>query len=347
MALKKRPGYILITSLLLLTGLSMLVVSLLRSVWTAQSFSAYARDQIQSYTIAQAGIEIAQAQMTQEREQEKNNQQKQEQNGVDEETAYLAQVMTYVNRWQRFALTQERDGVEGTIYLHITPEEGKIPINTFFDRNNKAVTETGQKIASDLKNTFQQLGMQKDIASVLKEMAEDAAVFDEPTQLLAAHDAFAVFDDRRFLETQPETEQPTTWYLPALLDLVTTYTQAEDMSLHPLFFSPSTCKILGLNQLPQGEEQRKEFVAMLKEKLTQEPQWQRDWDQVLAPYYGVSFSELSQALSQTFATDRGATWFSVVSYGYVGDVYTYLYVIMERVPGELYDSFRIHRMYSK
>ena len=350
-----KRGYILITTLIFITGLSMLVVSLLRVVWTAQEFSGFSRDRVHARSLALSGIEIAKAQLAQkhdqdaeqdqqEQPQQQAQQQDKQQQGNDER-AYLLQLVRYINQWQRFTLTQETDGADGTIYIYVTPEAGKIPLQSLFDADNKKLTDAAQQAIPDMQKPFEAIGLQGDLKAAFDEIAQEGPIFDDPTQLIEKHSTFAFFDERRFLQRDEQNQDTLqTQSVPVLFDLVTTHTEDETFSMHPLYLSQSLCTVLGLSPLPSGE-QRQSFIDTLQEQLPEKVDWKRDWDTLLAPVYKKQFAELPESIQNALTSESGVTYFSVVSYSYVNGARVYLYAIIERVAGDTNDTFRVHRMY--
>jgi len=350
--LSHKPGYILITTLFLLTGLSIIIVSLLRITRTAQEFSGYASDRVYAQALAHSGIEIATSQLVypyehnqQDNTQSDNVQQQQEQQ-LSQDQRYLLEVLRYINRWQTFELTKERDGVDGTIYLYICPEQGKFPLHAIFDRNNKQLTQEAQNIIPQLNERLKAHGFQGELTPALSEIAQDPTYVDDPTQLIPMHSAFTFFDDRRFVQMDPRQDNPIVWKIPALMDLLTVHTDTDDsVSLHPLFFSRSVCDLLGLQPLPQDREARDQMVASMQESMPSNISWKQHWDTLLAPYYNVQLRDVPESLVRILSQEHGATRFSVVSYAHIDGASVYLYAILERVAGDQYDTFRVHRMY--
>lgn len=341
-----KPGYVLITTLFLLTGLSMIVVSLLQNVWTAQRFSRFAEDRIQAYALAHSGFEIAKSQIARPSQPQQDANGQNGQNKGQQSTPYFVHILPYINRWQEFQLTQEHDGVDGTIYTYIAPEAGKVPLPALFDRENKQLTEQARNTMQQLSAQFEKFGLSSQLPTGFEEIAQDPPYFDDPSQVIPLHNAFATFDQRRFISFIPETQPLQNRQLPVLYDLFTVFGNNSDaLSFHPLLFSRSVCALFGCNPLPQDAQSREQAVEKIKEQMPQQFDWQRDWDTLLAPFYGISYAELSDSLRSAFSTERSANYFSVVSYAYVRDSRVYLYAMIERVEDNDSDSFRIHRMY--
>ncbi len=326
-------------------GLSMIVISALQRVWTAQSFSRFAQDRVYARALCQSGLELAKSQLAQPQKKESQQQQGQEQNGQQQQTPYILHILSYVNRWQAFEFTQEVDGIDGTLYLYIAPEEGKIPLSVLFDRKNKQLTQQAQTAITQLKQKFEQLGVSAEISPAFEQVAQEPPYFDDPSQLITLHEAFRVFDDRRFLLPSFGEKQVTTKNIPVLYDTFTVHTEGDKYSFNPLLFSHSVCSLLGCNPLPQEAQARKSYLEKIKEQFPQQLNWRRDWDTILASVYGKKFAELPEGFQAWLATARSAYRFSVVSYAYVRDTRVYLYAILERVEGEGHDTFCVHRMY--
>jgi len=99
-----------------------LIGQLVRHVFT---HSKYVRSQInqeQAKLLATSGITIALS-------------------GLTEKT-----LLPHLNRWQTFHLTKDIDGVDGTIYICISSEDGKLNINKAFDFDKNEIKQAYNSI---------------------------------------------------------------------------------------------------------------------------------------------------------------------------------------------------------
>src|SRR5690606_18056883 len=103
----------------------------------------------------------------------------------------IAYFVPRINRWQTFSLTEEKDGINGTIQICLMSEEGKININRIYDFEKKKFIGEGNK-QEDWKILLQEIFNQIEKQANTKGLFEAFTAFlkkqdgplDDVTQLL-------------------------------------------------------------------------------------------------------------------------------------------------------------------
>ena len=94
--------------------------------------------------LAQNGLTLAIAQLTQQLETKKN--------AVDSnpKVEALEKILAILNRWQLFPLTKELDGMQGSIKVYISCEDGKIPLQNLIDPATKKMVKPFQELLKNM-----------------------------------------------------------------------------------------------------------------------------------------------------------------------------------------------------
>lgn len=364
-----KPGYVLITTLLIIALSVTLLTTVMRRSFVYQDRVRFYTSREKARVLALSGLEVALSQLAVivPKEQASKDSAK-SQNGQEtktptsanstgaQETAkkedkltpeqeFLKQLLPIVNNWQQFALTEDKDGIEGTLKLYISCEQGKINLHRLLalaqdkktaepvKTNNSPKTNNNQppKAQNSVNNqktfadTVQErilTNMNVNIIELLKERrASLGRALEDPTELLGSPLAKG-FNVQLFAEPSEQTDRPKTKQPLYLMDLFTTYTSSAN--LNPWVLSDSVALLFGLKPMhAKGEESSDPKPLSVQEKVKRlQPfiSWQKQWDVLMGSQYGKKISDIPKEISTMFGSQFEATVFSVVSYGTVNGV---------------------------
>lgn len=322
---RNKPGYVLIITIIILTAVMALVTSVVYRTMGQRSLIRLFQEQEKSYMLALGGIEIAQAQLS----------------AVDQKTtttggqkspdaqaqAFALALLTTLNQWQTFNLTEEADGVDGQIKIYVTAEQGKIDINALYDRKNKKLVTDAQydarKIMQLIADQLKPIAGDINIVDMLdRSLRQYEGQLDEVSQLLIAKE-LAKFND--FLWPDPARDKKKVPF--AITDLFTVATG--ERKVQPLVFSPGLKTLLGLKESGDKKEQQKIYKDIAK-SVKASINWPLDWDKMLAPLYGKRYTDIPTELRAILDPAFKVSVFSVVAYGIFGTTTTKLCAIVER-----------------
>jgi hypothetical protein len=320
----KNDGSVLLIVICFLSILGVLSQKLLKTTFltVTQMRQQIRKDRAQIFAIN--GISLALAQINQ-----KPRVSKEKNEGETEKSVLLEKLLPILNRWQTFKLTQKLDGVDATIKMYISCEEGKIPLQALMtkEKEKKPVKEFIPLIKqlSSNKNAKQLTDLSPKIFSLLaKKQIEDATqmhtIFEHPFFISPATD-------------QAKAQKEGYHQAPATTDIFTTWNVAQ--KIHPLFLSHG-CKALFNIKTPENrakdDKSEKDFYHQVA--LTLAKDWGSDWtknNQLLTSLYKTEVSlpkELHSVLSEAIEPEV----FSVLSCGVVQGIEQRIYAIIHKNP---------------
>lgn len=245
------------------------------------------------------------------------------------EQQLLEQVLPMINRWQTFALTQTQEGVEGTVRICITAQEGKFNLAQLYQLT-KSGKEGVTKLKEFLEPVFKAMGAfvkgKEMIGNALIDaLAKRKVPFDDVTQL---HE-LPEFATIPFFYEPPEQNSSGKRNI-YLMDLFALETNSDH--LEPWLLSDSVCALLGLTRATAADPaKRKEEVKKVLEKFKPGQAWDKQtWDTFLKPLYGKDFASLPKGIGALFTAKFEPQLFSVISYGKVGNTVQRIYAIVAR-----------------
>jgi hypothetical protein len=106
-----------------------------------------------------------------------------------------------------------------------------------------------------------------------------------------------------------------------IMDLFTVRPKGSE-TVNPWLLTASAKTLLGIRETGEFDE---ELVKKIKPNMN----WEKEWDEVLAPRYGITFSAFDPSIQKVFASAFEAKAFSVVSYCTVGSVTQKLYAVLD------------------
>ena len=136
----KQNSFVLLFTLSIMTLITALTFQLMRNVFVGTNFDKIMIDREYAEMIALGGIEVAMAQL---QIKPPKNKKPDEPLSEDEKTkgikTFLKRILPNLNRWQVFELTEQKDGIDGTLKISISSEDGKININKLIDQQKKTI----------------------------------------------------------------------------------------------------------------------------------------------------------------------------------------------------------------
>lgn len=335
---RAKSGYILLLTLMMLSLCVVLITYLFNkgAVNTPYSYAVIKREKAK--LLALSGIEIATAQLAKKIEVQQKKEAKAPQSpqdpkqggvNVEEEAAksFLSWLLPVLNHWQTFSLKEEVDGVDGTIKICISSEDGKININRMYDFK-KHEFMGGEFGKTWIKVGFKNIGEEESYDPFEKFLKERSYRLDDVTELLLIK-GFDAFKHHIFFEPAQETatkkKQPTN-----LADLFTVW--SNQPQLEPWLLSPSVVQLLDLKRQDAADKEgRKKLALQWTKEFKLNSAWATDWNKIMKPIYGKDFASLPKGIDFLLNTKFDPKTFSVLSYGKVGDVVQKLLAIVERV----------------
>lgn len=310
----RQPGFILILTFLMLSAAIALATYLVVSTQVSKSIGSTVLTRARSQDIALAGIELVRRTLSHAGDPEGNKQE-------------VGSILRFINRWRTFALHEETDGVDATIQIYTTCEEGKININSMFDEQKKIfVIDEKDSFLKELWTRIGAIFRTKGTVGVTdfkdflmrhlkgrKEPLDDVSELfgDEPLVRMPP-----VFTPLPMADEPGESKESRTQAL-GVYDIMTI---SEFMvKMQPLFLSRGMCELLGFKQLPSDDEGREKIIkdVLPKINLGGAPiSWAHEWDKLLTPIYGKTFNQIEGHFRwTTFDQQIGAHIISVLCYG--------------------------------
>jgi len=342
-----KSGYILVMALLII-ALVVLITGVMNDIGGSYvPYMAAMAQRQKARLLALGGIACAQSQLGRvvEAEQQKKGepaQKEQKQQKVtpeQEATILLKDILPVLNTWQTIELTAEKEGIDGTIQLRIACEDGKFNLNELFDfkekkfKNEKKGEQGVKAVLNQLLGPVEKRMKCPELMTILEQiLAKRGYSLNDVTELLA-NTGFAGFKHAQFptLEAQghgsKEKDSPF-----ILTDLFTTHTN--HMEVEPWLLSDALRRIYNLHaqEIATGKAKReKDELGEMLSKFKVKSEWQKDWDERLKPYYGVTFNQLPKNSAQFFAKTFEPRVFSVMVVATVGESTQRLYAILERI----------------
>jgi len=267
--------------------------------------------------LAQNGLTLAMAQLTQQLETKKNLP------DSNPKVEALEKVLSILNRWQSFPLTKDLDGMQGTIKIYVACEDGKIPLQNIIDPATKKVLKPIQEL---FKNLYPGTDKKpKDPTTALAAfLSKKDAPLEDVTQVLP-------FFDLPLAAERPNPKSKTVSQQPALLDLFSVWNTSG--KINPLFFSRSlgtTLKLKAPGTATKDDKDQKELYHRIAEAVSKE--WGSDWDKnwsVLTPLYGAK-PQMPAETTSLFSEAVEPALFSVVSCGIIQGVEQRLYAVIHK-----------------
>ena len=343
--MKQHNGFIIPLALMLVSIIIVLATSIYQKGSLFVPFMHVVKQREQAKMLALSGIQLAMSQLaaphtiaqkkpaSNEKKEASKEPEKKELSPEQEAQNLLGQLLPSLNQWQEYPLKKDVDGIEGTIKIAISCEEGKIDLNRIYDFAHKKFVGEGRpngdwkKIMQFVCQRIQKtMGISDNLfESFEKFFKQRQYKVNDATELLPLN-GFKSFATTTFYDPSADknSKQPF-----ALLDIFTVYGVGK---LQPWLLSDSIRGIFEMKRSGQTDEtKKKEMIQSLIKKFKPVIDPAKEWNGLFQPLYGIEFKRLFKGLEAFFDSSFDPKIFSVVSYGVIGQVTQRLYVILERV----------------
>ena len=331
---QKKPSYILIFTLTILSLVTILTQQLLRTVYVGTHFDQAMIEREHAEMLALGGINLAIAQLasatqTNKKDQKKVDQEKKEKQEKEQRTKMLKRVLPNLNRWQVFDLQENIDDIEGEVKICVSCENGKININEAFDFKKKQFKPEYKKLLETLK--------------FKKQQASGAQIVKQLTNYLKKRGR--KIEDISLLQTQALKTVSQLFYQPpersknkrdsrpneklAIQDIFTIWSKSD--KLEALFLSDALCAILGFRRprAYDAQTRKEKFETVIKSFDPNKDENNPDYWKSLHPLYEQKGSFKVEDF-KIFSSKFEPSVYSVLSSGKVGNVEQKLLAIIEK-----------------
>ncbi len=356
-------GYILILALSMLSLVMVLVTGLFNRTTPFIFFDATVIKREKAKQLALSGLQIAMSQLAAhvEPKEEKAAPEPQTPKGPSLEeqrrTKLFKSVVPTLNNVQKFALTQALDGINGTIEICISCEQGKLNINELFDFKTKKFIDEG-KGQGDMRKVMQSVFAKltpytkdKNLFAVFEKFLKQRhSKLHEVTELLRIKEFQEVFALRQFYDPPAQNKDLVAKgkkQAVYLTDLFTIWSDEQTVSAWLL--SDALCAVFGFNRA-QAEDvkARKQMVDQaLEQKALSATSIDAMWQKGPQLAYGKELNAIDQELKPLLSPSFEPDVFSVMSRGTVGNISQKIFAIIERrePEGDRSTAFVIKRLY--
>lgn len=355
-----KKGYVLPTTLMIISIAIALLTSVMSRSFLYQDTVSFELKKQRVRMLAFSGIQIAMAQaslvLPEDKKSDADSKAKSAEAAAKSQNAqktseqltpaqqHIVQLLPIVNKWQTFKLNENADGIDGTIQIYISCENGKFNLTRMSElltvkdatgeknqktqeANKKEEASKKQATAGPVKTwpeTVSQLLEQAGIAGFSKTLIsfkeKNGRAPDDPTELLT-QEAIKAFKTNIFLSQPEKSILKSPIYL---MDLFTTATSTE--RLNPWLLSASVATLLGFK--------RNSEKFNVKEKIKEVrpfTNWSQQWNKLLEPLYGKKFEAIQKEITPLFAASFDASVCSVTCYAQIQNATQKIYAIIEKV----------------
>lgn len=358
----KKPGFILISTFMML---SVAVIIGMRIYYKGSLYNLFipvVTKQMQAKKLALSGIQIALAQLSLNDTKivpsnDDDEEKKKKDLDPQERRKNLLKTLLHVqNRWQVFKLEEAIDGVEGTVALCITCEDGKIPLSALIDYKKRTFLKPQ---GGSALNQFDGEELLKFLFEKIKPFAKGYDLFDSLEAFIKTM-SYRLNDIGELLKIKEfKTLRNNLYYKPFskaqdegdslrpqiyLADLFTLWN--DKPTVDPLLFSPSVRLAFDLRYPTEKTEVSLDAAQELVEKFPfSHSSWEKDWDTYLKPLYKKEYKNLSKLIQPLLSSKFGPRVFSVLCYGKLGHIQQRLLAIVERSFTKEGEVFSVKRLY--
>lgn len=351
-------GYILVATMFILALSTIIVTGLIYRSNSVAPFTKSLIDREKAAFLAQSGLSYVQALATfqphiEDKDKEKNKQNNKEKEANREIKAIIFNLLPLLNKWTKYDLKESIDGIDGTLYLYISSEEGKINLNKVYDFNKKSFIAGGQgpSIYIDdpkklvmaacqlLEKTYKTSDLFEKLEKFLKNFD---GPFNDISDLLLVP-GFELFHDAIFPNFLHDTEKQL--YLGDIFTVVGNKTK-----LNPWFLSRALKQLCGIKeQDSEFNKQNKKLGELVKQFLPTVSDWVQEWKKVFTERYQTSWQQLTKGFIEVFDLNCIPQFFTVISVGQFNNtsysLIAFMEVIETRQNNQISYESRIKRWY--
>jgi hypothetical protein len=336
---RNRDGYIIAITMIIIALAVGLVTYVYKRASVYMPVAHTLAQKEKASLLALSGLEIARARLAANPAPKKEEAVAQEKPKKPSELDALKQfymtLLPTLNRAQRFALTEEQDGVDATITITVGSEHGKINLNQIYDFQKHAFRKTGTTdwalILTEVFTVIEKQMNGKEMFTALKKFLDQrVSPLNDITELLEIKE-FSCFKDALFYEppraTNPDVQEQRPLFLT---DIFTLYTP--DHKLDPWLLSDSVCALCGFARVRTGDEQeRTKIVDSVLKNFKSTYTWKTDWKPFLMPIYQKELQSLPKGIESVLQTTTNPTIFSIYVTATYGRVSQRIYALVERM----------------
>jgi hypothetical protein len=242
-----------------------------------------------------------------------------------DQVLFLQKMLPILNQWQTFHLTEKLDGINATIKIYLSCEDGKIPLSALFDEKEK-------KINKDFLPLLKKIGGERkssgpDFSAKLINMISRKTL-DDASQLYSCSDLPFFISPA---DEKTKTRKEGYYQHDALTDLFSTWNT--EKKINPLFLSAGCKKIFNIKNpfsSAKDDKNEKSFYDQIAQTIG--TQWGSDWSKNsthLTTLYKTDVTlpaETHSILSEVIEPKV----FSVLSCGIVNGTEQRIYAVMHR-----------------
>lgn len=343
----KRKGFVIPLVLMLISIAMILVVNIFQRGSTFVPFATTMVQKQQAKELAISGVHIAMSQIAHaidgkedkkatpksDASKEKEKENKKEISAEQEQKNMLQNLLPTLNQWQTFELTKDLDGLDGTIKISLSCEEGKMNLNTIYnfqqDRfigENQSSGDWKKELELLAKKMQQKVKTKGNLFESFEKFFKHRQYKVNDASELLTQDGFRAYARLLFYEPPEKQIKEQPLYL---FDLFTVYGKGK---IQPWMLSASMRNLFDMQLVtPNDQKKKQSMIQDLLKKYKTSISVEKDWDTFFKPLYGIDFKRLPKGIEQFFATSFDPNIFSVVSYGKVGQITQRVYAILERI----------------
>ncbi|MCA9770341.1 general secretion pathway protein GspK [Candidatus Dependentiae bacterium] len=348
---QKQDGYILLLTVMIISISVFLVTYISNKSLVYISFSKSVINRQQATVLAWGALQIATSQLQrvglkeQENESDKSDKQN-DKKPLSWEQKFLEAFFPSLHQWQTFKLKEGVEGIDATIRICLSCEEGKINLNNIYDFKEKKFNNGAEKFLQDIFGRIEKkIGIQNLFAAFTTFLKERQYNIQDVTELLNIKELhyfknrifyYPTIDDSTIADGKKVNKQEKHLYLS---DIFTTWPKKE--TLQPLLLSSSLQLLLefkGENNI----ESRKNMIEQQLEHFKPKLDLKTDWGLLFIPIYGIPWEAVPEGVRNKFNATFEPAIFSVVVATTVGEVTQRLLALLERVPTSQDDRYQFH-----
>jgi len=338
--MKKNKSFVLIFTLTILSLSTIITYQLIKLVYVGTHFDQTMVDRENAEMLALGGINLAMSQLVIKKPDSastsaKATEDKKAMTGKEEEKKefenFLKRVLPNINRWQEFELQEDVDGIEGTVKICISCENGKININETFDFKKNEFKNEYKNFLDTIKFKSGEQTSGKFLKKLTEFLKKRGKKLDDLSELQTG----ALPEIKQFFYEPPIRTEKKRDAKPnqslAIQDIFTIWSKTD--KIEALFLSDSLCKILQLRQPKayDSETFKDKFKDVIKNFDPNKNENTEEYWKILKPIYEPK-TKIRIEDKKIFSTRFEPTVYSVISFGKVGKVEQRLLAIIEKNP---------------
>ena len=252
----------------------------------------------------------------------------------------LEQVLPYMHETHSYSLSQNVEGMDATLKVHLISENGKLNINSIYDFSEKKFLHEGQE--GDRKKfcqwLFEKISKITEKPSLFnafeKELQNRTHDFNDVTDLLYIKEFLHTFQDHVFYNTNKADSNT--------IFLADIFTISEQETINPWFLSHSWRILLDLpDTVSLSDEDQKKVLESFKKQMN----WDKEWDNSLKLLYLKDYKDLPPEIKSMLTTDFEANIFSLLLQAIIGETSSTIFTILKANTKNELATFDIVKVY--